>query len=118
MSNELLEKVITTTTLGAAPDGHRTGLLDPERGERFIDYTFDATVLGPQVRTIRMKSDTQEVDRIGVGERLIRRATEAVDDAVNVGVAFSKVSLSTTKYRLDWELSTESLEDGKEGDAL
>lgn len=118
MSNELLEKVITTTTLGAAPDGHQTGLLDPERGDRFIDYTFDATVLGSQVRTIRMKSDTQEIDRIGVGERLIRRATEAVDDAVNVGVAFSKVSLSTTKYRLDWELSTESLEDGKEGDAL
>ena len=118
MSNELLEKVITTTTLGAAPDGSRSGLLTPEQSERFIDYTFDATVLGPQVRQIRMTSDTLEVDRIGVGERLLRRATEAVDDGVNIGIAFSKVSLSTTKYRLDWELSTESLEDGKEGEAL
>lgn len=118
MENELLEKVITTTTLGAAPDGHSTGLLAPEQAQRFIDYTFDATVLGSQVRTIRLRADSQELERIGVGERLLRVATEAVDDAVNVGVAFSKVSMTTTKYRLDWELSTESLEDGKEGDAL
>jgi HK97 family phage major capsid protein len=118
MTENLLEKVITTTTLGQAPDGSGTGLLPPEQAERFIDYTFESTVLGSQVRTIRLRADSQEIDRIGVGERLLRVATEAVDDAVNVGVAFSKVSLGTTKYRLDWELSTESLEDGKEGDAL
>lgn len=118
MSNELLEKVITTTTLGSAPDGHSSGLLDPEQANRFIDYTFDSTVLGDVVRKIRLRSDSQEIDRIGVGERLMRRATEAVDDGVNVGVAFSKISLGTTKYRLDWELSSESLEDGKEGEEL
>lgn len=118
MSTELLEKVITTTTLGAAPNGSVSGLLTPEQSQRFIDYTFDATVLGTQVRQIRMHSDTLEIDRIGVGERLLRRATEAVDDGVNLGIAFAKISLSTTKYRLDWELSTEALEDGKEGAAL
>jgi hypothetical protein len=116
--NPLFEKVITTTTLGAAPDGHRSGLLAPELAERFIDYTVDATVLGGQVRVERLKSDTAELDKIGVGTRLLRRATQAVDDGRNVGVAFGKVSLTTTKYRLDWELSTESLEDGKEGAAL
>lgn len=115
MSNEteLLEKVITTSTLGAAPG--QNGLLSPEQSGRFIDYMWDATVLGSQVRTIRMKSDTVEIDRIGVGERLMRKATEAVDDGVNVGVAFSKISLTTVKLRLDWELSSESLEDGVEG---
>lgn len=116
MSNELLEKVITTTTLGDAP-GHG-GLLSPDQSDRFIDYMWDATVLGGQVRKMRLKSDTAEVDRIGVGERLLRVATEAVDDGLNVGIAFSKVSLTTTKYRLDYELSSESLEDGVEGDAL
>ena len=116
MSNELLEKVITTTALGAEPG--QGGLLSPDQSNRFIDYMWDATVLGGQVRTMRLRGDTAEVDRIGVGERLLRVATEAVDDGLNVGIAFSKVSLTTTKYRLDWELSSEALEDGVKGDPL
>lgn len=114
--NELLEKVITTTSLGSEPG--QGGLLSPDQSNRFIDYMWDATVLGSQVRTQRLRGDTAEIDRIGVGERLLRVATEAVDDGMNAGVAFSKVSLTTTKLRLDWELSSESLEDGVEGDAL
>jgi len=116
MSNELLEKVITTTSLGSAPG--TGGLLAPDQSNRFIDYMWDATVLGSQVRTMRLRADTAEIDRIGVGEQLLRVATEAVDDGVNVGIAFSKVSLTTTKFRLDYELSSESLEDGIEGEAL
>jgi hypothetical protein len=55
---------------------------------------------------------------MSVGERVVRMATEAVDDALSVKVAFAKVSVSTTKLRLDWELSTESLEDNIEGEAF
>lgn len=116
MSNELLEKVISTSSIGTAPSGG--GLLAPEQSTRFIDYMWQATTLGSQVRTIRMRANEVELDRIAVGERLVRLATEAVDDAVNVGVAFAKVSLTTKKLRLDWELSSESLEDNLEGDAL
>lgn len=116
MSNELLEKVITTSTIGTPPTGG--GLLSPEQSNRFIDYMFDETVLGGQVRTIRMRANEIEVDRIAVGERLVRLATEAVDDHVNAGVTFSKISMTTSKLRLDWELSSESLEDNLEGDAL
>lgn len=116
MSNELLEKVISTSSIGTAPSGG--GLLNPTQSTRFIDYMWDATTLGGQVRTIRMRANEVELDRIAVGERLVRLATEAVDDAVNVGVAFAKVSLTTKKLRLDWELSSESLEDNLEGDAL
>lgn len=112
--NELLEKVIRTTEVGSGGGG----LLNPEQSNRFIDYMWDATVLGSQVRTVRMKSDTVEIDKIGVGERLMRVATEAVDTGVNQGATFSKISLTTKKLRLDWELSTESLEDNIEGDAL
>ena len=114
--NELLQKVITTTHLGG--ETGRDGLLEPEKADKLIDYMWDATVLGSQVRTIRMKSDTVELDKFGVGKRLLRGATEAVDDGVNVGVSFSKISLTTVKLRLDWELSSESLEDGLEGAAL
>jgi hypothetical protein len=65
-----------------------------------------------------MKSDTTEIDRIGVGEKLMKLATEGSDDASNSAVTFSKISLTTKKLRLDWELSTESLEDNIEGPDL
>lgn len=113
--NGLLEKVIVSTEIGNPPG---SGLLSAEQSNRFIDYMWDATVLAPQVRTIRLKADTAEIDRIGVGKRLIRRAVEAVDTGENQGVYFSKISLTTHKIRLDWELSTETLEDNLEGDAL
>lgn len=115
MSNELLEKVISTSNLGVNGVG---GFLQPEQSGRFIDYMWDATVLGSQVRTIRMRADSMELDRMAIGERLVRLATEGVADPMNPTVAFSKVSLTTIKLRLDWELSSESLEDGLEGEAL
>lgn len=114
--NELLEKVISTSTIGTPPSGG--GLLSPAQSDRFIDYMWDATTLGRQVRTVRMRANEIELDRMAVGERLVRLATEAVDDAVNVKVAFAKVSLSTMKLRLDWELSSEALEDNLEGAAF
>ena len=114
MSNELLEKVIRTTEVGSGGGG----LLNAEQADRFIDYMWDATVLGSQVRTIRMRATEQDIDKVGVGERLMRVATEAVDDGVNAGAVFTKISLTTKKLRLDWELSTESLEDNIEGEAL
>lgn len=113
MNTNLLEKVISTSTIGTAPSGG--GLLSPEQSNKFIDYMFDATTLGSQVRTIRMRANEVELDRMAIGERVVRLATEAVDDSVNVSVAFAKVSLTTQKLRLDWELSSESLEDNLEG---
>jgi hypothetical protein len=60
----------------------------------------------------------QDIDRIGVGQRLLRGAVEAVDTGENQGVFFSKITITTKKLRLDWELSVETLEDNLEGDAL
>jgi len=117
MTNELLEKVISTSSIGA-DSSKGGGFLTPAQSGTFIDYMWNATTLGSQVRTIQMNADTVELDRLSIGERLVRVATEAVDDGVNNAVAFTKVSLGTVKFRLDWELSSESLEDGLEGDRL
>lgn len=115
MDNDLLEKVIVSTEIGS-PAG--SGLLLPKQANEFIDYMFDATVLSGQVHTVRMRSNEQEIDRIGVGQRLLRSKVEAVDTGENQGVIFSKISLRTHGVRLDWELSTESLEDNLEGEDL
>jgi len=112
MSNELLQKVIDTTEVGAGGGG----LLKPEQSNRFIDYMFDATILTRVARTIRMRSDTTEIDKVGVGERLMVLATEGTTTGqTDRGATFTKVSLTTKKLRLDWELSSESLEDNIEG---
>ena len=132
MSNELLEKSVAANTTATATFASTTGgtgvhvasengnggLLNPEQSARFLDYMFDATVIGKVARTVRMRADTTEIDRIGVGEKLMVVATEADNTASNSAVTFSKISLTTKKLRLDWELSTESLEDNIEGPDL
>jgi hypothetical protein len=129
MSNELLEKAAaagTTVSTGfasatggagvhTASENGNGGLLNPEQSARFLDYMFDATVIGKVARTVRMKSDTTEIDRMSVGEKLVKLASEGENTGANSAVTFSKISLTTKKLRLDWELSTESLEDNIEG---
>ena len=114
MSNELLEKVVDTAAVSAGTGG----LLNAEQSSRFIDYMWDATSLVKTARTVRMRSDTVDIDKVGVGTKLVRLATEAVDTGVNADATFTKISLTTKKLRLDWELSTESLEDNIEGGSL
>lgn len=117
MSDTLIEKVVSTDSIqGANPVG--TGGLTYAQAERFIDYMWDETVLGSLVRKRRMRAVEEEIDTIAVGRRLVRGALEAVDTGVNEGPTFGKLSITTKKYRLDWELSSESLEDNIEGEAL
>jgi hypothetical protein len=110
MSDELLEKVIVSTELGN-PFGAG---LKRDQADRFIDYMWNATVLGQQVRQVRLNANELEIQKIGVGERLIRAAQEAVDTGENQGVVFSRISLTTKKIRLDYEISRETLEDNIE----
>lgn len=113
-AEELLEKVLNTTAVGAAGGG----ILKPEQADQFIDYMWDETALTSMVRRKKMNNPTAEIDKIAVGRRLARKATEGVDTGVNVDPTFAKISMTTVKIRLDWELTTESLEDNLEGEAL
>ena len=135
MSNELLQKVIDTTNIGsggvnASADTATlsgNGLLYPDQANRFLDYMWDATILAKAARTIRMRSNTTEIDRVSVGQRLMTVAAEEqprdyvnADGSqwTNAAATFSKISLTTRKLRLDWELSAEALEDNIEGPDL
>jgi HK97 family phage major capsid protein len=98
-----------TSAAGTVHTGREAGnggLLNPEQSARFLDYMFDATVIGKVARTVRMRADTTEIDRMSVGERLMTLATEGDDTGANAAVTFSKISLTTKKLRLDWELSS------------
>src|SRR5690349_19123963 len=117
MTDNLIEKVVTTEGVrNGDPVG--VGGLTYAQADKFLDYMWDATVLGSLVRTRRMKAVEEEIDTIAVGSRLLRGATEAVDTGENVKPTFGKLSITVKKYRLDWELSSESLEDNIEGEQL
>ena len=141
MSNELLQKVIDTTNLGssavnASGDSANlsgNGLLYPDQANRFLDYMWDATILAKAARTIRMRSNTTEIDRVAIGQRIMTvaqednprdytnydtNATNNPGTFTNAAATFAKISLTTRKLRLDWELSSESLEDNVEGPDL
>jgi len=100
------------------PVGTPGGILLPEQARRFIDYVWDATVLAKDGRRVTMRANTMELEKVNVGERVIRAAAQADPTFTNAGATFSKVELTTKKIRLDWEVSTEALEDNVEGGAL
>jgi hypothetical protein len=114
-----VELGITSGPNAVNPSGDAgSGILRPEQARRFIDYVWDATILAKDGRRVTMRANTMELEKVNVGERVIRAAAQAVGDYTNTGAQFSKVELTTKKIRLDWEVSAEALEDGIEGGAL
>jgi hypothetical protein len=109
---------VTTGANAVNPTGTPGGILLPEQARRFIDYVWDATVLAKDGRRVTMRANTMELEKVNVGERVIRAAAQASNDYTNAGATFTKVELTTKKIRLDWEVSTEALEDNIEGGAL
>jgi len=115
-NRELLQKAgETTTSVVGAGSG---GLLNAKQSNRFLDWIFEQSILAKSARVIRMSEPTVDVDKMDLGSRKMKKATEITDDGVNATPSFTKVSLTTTKLRLDWEISTEALEDNIEGDSL
>ena len=109
---------LTTGPNAVNPTGVPGGILNPEQARRFIDYVWDATVLAQDGRRVTMRANTMELEKVNVGERVIRAATQAEGSYTNAGATFSKVELTTKKIRLDWEVSAEALEDNIEGAGL
>lgn len=110
---------VTTGPNAVNPSGDAaSGILRPEQARRFIDYVWDGTVLAKDGRRVTMRANTMELEKVNVGERVIRAAAQGVGNFGNTGATFSKVELTTKKIRLDWEVTAEALEDNVEGAAL
>ena len=108
----------TMTSQGNSNGVDNGGVLNPTQSAQFIDYVFDQMVLANDGRKVVMRGNTMELDKIRVGTKLVSIAAQAENTAVNKGAIFTKITLQTTKFRLDYELSTESLEDSIEGGSL
>lgn len=92
-----------------------SGLLNPEQARKFIQQTFDATNLNKLVRHEMRTAKTGEIDKIGIGRRILRKKTENQDDGYRAGVETSQIEYSTTAVRLPWEITEETLRENIEG---
>lgn len=95
-----------------------SGLLNPEQARKFIQQTFEATNLGSLVRHEMRTAKTGEIDKIGIGSRILRKKTENTDDGYRADVKTSQIEYSTTAVRLPWEITEETLRENIEGENL
>ena len=108
-NNDIIRKAaIETTAL-------TSGLLSPEQAKKFIQQTFEATNLGGLVRHEMRTAKTGEVDKIGIGRRILRKKTENTDDGYRADVQTSQIEYATTAVRLPWEITEETLRENIEG---
>lgn len=107
-SSIIRKAAIETNTLSS-------GLLNPEQARKFIQQTFEATNLGGLVRHEMRTAKTGEIDKIGIGRRILRKKTENTDDGYRAEVRTSQIEYATTAVRLPWEITEETLRENIEG---
>lgn len=108
---ELVQKaMITTDSLAAA------GKLNPEQANKFIDYVIDITMLKNNVRVVRVKAETRDIDKIGVGTRVSVPKEEAKDPGLRRGVTTSKVQITPVDIMTPFEISDTFTEINIEGE--
>ena len=108
-NTELLNKIDT----GGLAAG---GLLLPEQAKQFFKMTFEATPFSKLHRKEQRRVKTGEIDKIGVGRRLLRKKSEGIDDNYRAGVDHGKVEYATVAQRLPWEITEETFLENIEGE--
>ena len=111
-NQELIEKAITSLSFGGGIG------LSFEESNRFIDYMVDQSFLKNNVRIERMNSSVKKIDKIGLGERILRPGISAVDPGNTIGISTTQMELKTKEVIAIVEIGDDSIEDNIEGDAL
>lgn len=83
------------------------GLLNPAQADAFITYMFELTTL-TKLRLVRMTTPKQDIDKLGVGTRLLRKATEMTTVTDSMTFTLGKVQLITQKLVLPWDISRDT----------
>lgn len=95
-----------------------SGLLAPYQAKKFLKQTFDAT---PLMGAIRHETKTErkgEIDKIGIGRRLLRRKVENTDDGYRASPKFGQIEYSCNPVRLPWEITEDTLRENIEGEGM
>lgn len=92
------------------------GLLQPHQAKQFLKQTFDATPLMGAIRHVLRTEKKGEIDKIGIGRRLLRKKVENTDDGYRAKPKFGVIEYSTEAVRVPWEITEETLRENIEGE--
>jgi hypothetical protein len=96
------------------------GLLAPEQAKQFYVQIYDTVEWSKLHRKEKKTAKTGEVDKIALGNRLLRAKVEGPsgDDGYRVAPTFGRVQYTCVRCKLPWEVSEETFTDNIEGENL
>lgn len=110
---DVITKTITTT--GDLDTG---GRLNRAQQDEFVKMVKDFAVILPRVRFKAMPVSRVSIDKMYVGQPVTRPTGENVNQSVNGRALFGQLLLDASKFRSDWSISTETLQENIEGSAF
>lgn len=108
-NNEAITKAVSTSTIS-------TGLLNPEQANAFVQQVFEATPMLASARRVLMGARKMNVDKLGVGSRLLRKRPEGTEVAGMAGVNTGQVQLDAVNLSLPWEITEDAFRFNIEGE--
>ncbi len=94
------------------------GLLTPYQAKKFLQQTFEATPFQQAIRHVTRTEKSGEIDKIGIGHRLLRPKVENTFDGVTASPKFGVVKYACEPTRLDWDITNETLRQNIEGENM
>lgn len=108
---QIIKDAITT-------DSVAHGMLTPYQAKKFLQQTFEATPFQQAIRHVTRTEKSGEIDKIGIGHRLLRPKVENAFDGVTASPEFGVVSYACKATRLDWDITNETLRQNIEGENM
>ena len=108
---QIIKNTITT-------DSVSHGLLTPYQAKKFLVQTFEATPFQQSIRHVTRTEKSGEIDKIGIGHRLLRPKVENTFDGVTASPTFGVVKYACEATRLDWDITNETLRQNIEGENM
>ena len=108
-NNEAITKAISTSAIS-------TGVLSPDQAQAFVQQVFQATPMLTAARRVLMGARKMNVDKIGVGSRLLRKRPEGVTVAGMATLATTQVQLDAVNFSLPWEITEDAIRYNMEGE--
>jgi hypothetical protein len=97
------------------------GILNPEQAKQFYVQAFDQLEFSKLHRKERKTAKSGELDKLGIGTRLLRAKTEGPEgdnDGYRVAPTTGQVPYTCVRIKLPWEISEETIHDNIEGEGL
>ncbi len=108
---QIIKDTITTATV-------TSGLLNPYQSKKFLQQTFEATPFQQAVRHETRTEKSGEIDKIGIGHRLLRPKVENTFDGHTASPTYGVVKYACKATRLDWDITNETLRENIEGESM